>query len=34
MNARNPEAAAAVAEASKYKWGFTSDIEQEFAPKG
>lgn len=34
MSARNPEAAAAVAEASKYKWGFTSDIEQEFAPKG
>ncbi len=34
MSARNPEAAAAVAEVSKYKWGFTSDIEQEFAPKG
>ena len=34
MSARNPEAAAAVAEASRYKWGFTSDIEQEFAPKG
>ena len=34
MNVRNPEAAAVVAEASKYKWGFSSDIEQEFAPKG
>ncbi|API60456.1 Fe-S cluster assembly protein SufB [Tardibacter chloracetimidivorans] len=34
MNVRNPEAAAAVAEASKYKWGFSSNIEQEFAPKG
>lgn len=34
MNARNPEAAAAVEETSNYKWGFTSDIEQEFAPKG
>ncbi len=31
---RNAEAAAAVEEASRYKWGFTSDIEQEFAPKG
>jgi Fe-S cluster assembly protein SufB len=30
----NAEAAAAVAEASTYKWGFTSDIEQDFAPKG
>src|SRR3546814_11273281 len=34
MNVRNPEAAAAVAVASKYKWGFSSNIEQEFAPKG
>ena len=34
MNARNSEAAAAVAETSNYKWGFTSEVEQEFAPKG
>ncbi len=32
--ARNQEALAAVEEASSYKWGFTSDIESEFAPKG
>jgi len=31
---RNAEAAAAVAELGTYKWGFTSDVEQEFAPKG
>jgi len=34
MNVRNQEAADAVAEASTYKWGFSSNIEQEFAPKG
>ncbi|MFC3712472.1 Fe-S cluster assembly protein SufB [Sphingoaurantiacus capsulatus] len=33
--ARNQEALAAVDEATgSYKWGFTSDIESEFAPKG
>ena len=33
--ARNQEALAAVDEATgRYKWGFTSDIESEFAPKG
>src|SRR5688500_6220039 len=32
--ARNSEAAAAVDEASAYKWGFTTDIESDFAPKG
>jgi Fe-S cluster assembly protein SufB len=31
---RNKEAQAAVERASTYEWGFTSDIEQEFAPKG
>ncbi|WP_194745432.1 Fe-S cluster assembly protein SufB [Thermaurantiacus tibetensis] len=31
---RNPEAAAAVEALSTYRWGFTSDVEQEFAPKG
>jgi Fe-S cluster assembly protein SufB len=31
---RNAEAEAAVAHASTYKWGFASDIEQDFAPKG
>ncbi len=31
---RNPEAAAAVDELSSYKWGFSTDIEQELAPKG
>jgi Fe-S cluster assembly protein SufB len=31
---RNPEAEAAIAELGTYKWGFSSDIEQEFAPKG
>jgi Fe-S cluster assembly protein SufB len=31
---RNKEAQDAVDRASNYEWGFTSDIEQEFAPKG
>ncbi|PTQ10786.1 Fe-S cluster assembly protein SufB [Sphingomonas oleivorans] len=31
---RNREAFEAAEEAAKYKWGFTSEIEQEFAPKG
>ncbi|MBV9929624.1 MAG: Fe-S cluster assembly protein SufB [Alphaproteobacteria bacterium] len=31
---RNREAQEAVERASAYEWGFTSDIEQEFAPKG
>ncbi|WP_448581867.1 Fe-S cluster assembly protein SufB [Thermaurantiacus sp.] len=31
---RNPEAAAAVEALSTYKWGFSSDVAQEFAPKG
>ncbi|HEY0411819.1 MAG TPA: Fe-S cluster assembly protein SufB [Allosphingosinicella sp.] len=31
---RNKEAQAAVDRASTYEWGFTSDIEQDFAPKG
>jgi Fe-S cluster assembly protein SufB len=31
---RNREAQEAVDRASTYEWGFTSDIEQEFAPKG
>jgi Fe-S cluster assembly protein SufB len=31
---RNAEAFAAVEENAAYKWGFSSDIEQEFAPKG
>jgi len=31
---RNREAHEAVERASTYEWGFTSDIEQEFAPKG
>jgi Fe-S cluster assembly protein SufB len=31
---RNREAQEAVDRASAYEWGFTSDIEQEFAPKG
>jgi Fe-S cluster assembly protein SufB len=31
---RNREAQEAVDRASSYEWGFTSDIEQEFAPKG
>jgi Fe-S cluster assembly protein SufB len=34
MDARNAEAQAAVDRASTYEWGFTSDIEQDFAPKG
>jgi hypothetical protein len=29
---RNAEAQAAADELSTYKWGFNSDIEQEFAP--
>ena len=31
---RNREAHEAAERASTYEWGFTSDIEQEFAPKG
>jgi Fe-S cluster assembly protein SufB len=31
---RNREAHAAVEDAAAYKWGFSSDIEQDFAPKG
>src|SRR3546814_11532522 len=31
---RNKEAQEAAERASKYEWGFTSDIDQEFAPKG
>ena len=31
---RNAEAAAAVDELSTYKWGFATEIEQDFAPKG
>ncbi len=31
---RNEEALAAAHKASDYEWGFVSDIEQEFAPKG
>jgi Fe-S cluster assembly protein SufB len=31
---KNEEAAAAAQKASDYEWGFVSDIEQEFAPKG
>src|SRR5687767_7237637 len=31
---RNQEAQDAIDRASSYEWGFTSDIEQEFAPKG
>ena len=34
MSTRNQEAYAAVEEQSRYKWGFSSDIEQDFAPKG
>ncbi|MET0363273.1 MAG: Fe-S cluster assembly protein SufB [Sphingobium sp.] len=31
---KNQEALAAAAKVSDYEWGFTSDVEQEFAPKG
>ncbi|MFN7399453.1 MAG: Fe-S cluster assembly protein SufB, partial [Sandaracinobacter sp.] len=31
---RNAEASAAVEELSTYKWGFATEIEQDFAPKG
>ncbi|HEY0446089.1 MAG TPA: Fe-S cluster assembly protein SufB [Allosphingosinicella sp.] len=34
VESRNQEAQEAVERASTYEWGFTSDIEQEFAPKG
>ena len=34
MSVRNEEALAAAEKLSTYEWGFTSDIEQEFAPKG
>ncbi|ODU21777.1 MAG: Fe-S cluster assembly protein SufB [Sphingomonas sp. SCN 67-18] len=34
MSVRNEEALAAAAKASTYEWGFNSDIEQDFAPKG
>ncbi|MEO8722811.1 MAG: Fe-S cluster assembly protein SufB [Sphingobium sp.] len=33
-NVKNAQALAAAAKASDYEWGFSSDIEQEFAPKG
>ncbi len=31
---RNAAAAAAAADAARYKWGFTTEVETEFAPKG
>jgi len=31
---KNAEALAAASKASDYEWGFSSDVEQEFAPKG
>jgi Fe-S cluster assembly protein SufB len=31
---RNQEAQDAIDRASTYEWGFSSDVEQEFAPKG
>jgi Fe-S cluster assembly protein SufB len=34
FNVRNKEAHEAVERASAYEWGFTSEVEQEFAPKG
>jgi Fe-S cluster assembly protein SufB len=34
IGVRNQEAHAAAERASSYEWGFSSDIEQEFAPKG
>jgi len=34
VQSRNREAHEAVERASTYEWGFTSDVEQEFAPKG
>jgi len=34
MATKNAEAIAAADKASTYEWGFTSDIEQDFAPKG
>jgi Fe-S cluster assembly protein SufB len=34
INVRNQDAQDAVDRASNYEWGFSSDIEQEFAPKG
>ena len=34
VNVRNREAVEAAARAANYEWGFTSDIEQDFAPKG
>ncbi|WP_414900755.1 Fe-S cluster assembly protein SufB [Sphingomonas flavalba] len=34
MATRNQEALAAAEKASTYEWGFTTDIEQDFAPKG
>jgi Fe-S cluster assembly protein SufB len=34
IQGRNREAQEAVDRASAYEWGFTSDIEQDFAPKG
>ncbi|MDT9599486.1 Fe-S cluster assembly protein SufB [Sphingosinicella rhizophila] len=34
MDVRNREAQEAVDRASSYEWGFSSNIEQEFAPKG
>jgi len=34
MATKNAEALAAARKASDYEWGFVSDVEQEFAPKG
>jgi len=34
LSVRNREAIEAAERAAKYEWGFSSDIEQEFAPKG
>ena len=34
MDVRNREAIEAAERAAKYEWGFTSEVEQEFAPKG
>src|SRR5579871_482178 len=33
-DSRNAEALGVVADQSSYKWGFSSDVEQDFAPKG
>ena len=34
MATKNAEAAAVAKDLETYEWGFSSDIEQEFAPKG